>query len=133
MPSPDLADLIAIAEQLSPERSPAQAMELNQQILQLDSANAAAFVRLARAYQAQRKFAEAEAACQEALCLNPKSTVAQRRMQRIAEERALAKQAGTASSFEDAFQRGVQHKDEEYAGLAIAYLWRAVELSRSRQ
>jgi tetratricopeptide (TPR) repeat protein len=129
---PELAQLIATAEQLSPERYPGQAIELNQSIVQLDPANAAAYVRLARAYQAQRKFAEAEAACQEALRLNPQSTVAQRRLQRITEEWALAKEAQAVSSWDDAFQRGVEQKADEYAGLAIAYLWRAVELSTSR-
>src|SRR5215472_13501425 len=89
-------------------------------------------MRLARAYQAQRKFAEAKAACQEALRLNPGSTVAKQRLQRISEEFALATQAQAVSSLEEAFRRGVEQKDQEYAGLAIAYLWRAVELSTSR-
>src|SRR6185437_6829408 len=94
--------------------------------------NAAAYVRLARAYQAQRKFAEAKAACQEALRLNPGSTVAKQRLQRIIEEWALAQQAQEVSSFEEALRRGLEQKADEYAGLAIAYLWRAVELSTSR-
>jgi tetratricopeptide (TPR) repeat protein len=129
---PEVAQLIATAEQLSPERYPDQAIELNQRIVQRDPVNAAAYVRLARAFQAQRKFAEAEVACQEALRLNPQSTVAQRRMQRIAEEWTLARQAQAVSTWDDAFQRGVEQKADEYAGLAIAYLWRAVELSTSR-
>lgn len=32
-----------------------------------------------------------------------------------------------------ALQRGVAQKDEEYAGLTLAYLWRAVELSQARR
>ena len=100
MPTP--ADLIATAEQLSPERLPDQAVELNQRLLQLDPTNAAAQVRLARAYQAQRKFAEAEAACQEALRLHPGSTVAKGRLQRITEGRTLAQQAQAVTSFEEA-------------------------------
>jgi tetratricopeptide (TPR) repeat protein len=129
---PGITELIAAAEQLSPERSPAEAVELNQRILQLDPQNAAAYVRLARAYQAQRKFAEAKAACQEALRLNPGSTVAKQRLQRISEEWDLAKEAQAVSTWDDAFQRGVEQKADEYGGLAIAYLWRAVELSTSR-
>jgi cytochrome c-type biogenesis protein CcmH/NrfG len=86
MPPAALPDLIMAAEQLSPDRAPATAVELNQQILALDPTNAAAQVRLASAYQAQRKFAEAKAACQEALRLNPGSTVAKQRLQRISEE-----------------------------------------------
>jgi tetratricopeptide (TPR) repeat protein len=106
-----------------------QAVTLNQQILSLDPQNAAVSVRLARAYQAQRKFADVKAAFQEALRLNPGSAVAKRRLQRIAEESACATQAQAATSFEDALRRGVEQKDQGYAGLAIAYLWRAVELS----
>lgn len=68
---PTLAELLATAEPLSPARFPNQAMELNQRSLQLEAANAAASVRLADAEQTQRKFAEATAACQEALCLSP--------------------------------------------------------------
>ncbi|HLV99438.1 MAG TPA: tetratricopeptide repeat protein [Ktedonobacterales bacterium] len=132
MPASELDDLITTAERLSPERSPAQALELNQQVLQLDPTNAAAHVRLARAYQSQREFAEAKAACQEALRLNPGSTVAKGRLQRISEEWELAKEAQATSTWDDAFQRGVEQKADEYAGQAIAYLWRAVELSTSR-
>jgi tetratricopeptide (TPR) repeat protein len=132
MSAPDVAQLIAAAEQLSPERSPAEAVELNRQILALDTTNAAAHVRLARAYQTQRKFAEAKAACQEALRLNPGSAVAKQRLQRIAEEWVLAQAAQAVSTWDEAFQRGVEQKADEYAGLAIAYLWRAVELSTSR-
>ena len=43
MTASDLAHLITVAEQLSLEPSPAQAVELNQQVLQLDSMNAAAY------------------------------------------------------------------------------------------
>ena len=110
MPTTKIAELIVTAERLSPERSPGQAIEVNQQILQLDPINAAAQVRLAGGYQAQRKFAEAKAACQEALRLNPGSTVAKNRMQRIAEEWALATQAQSVSTFEDAFRRGVERR-----------------------
>ncbi|HLV97382.1 MAG TPA: tetratricopeptide repeat protein [Ktedonobacterales bacterium] len=132
MPPSELADLIASAEQLSPERQPDQAVELNQHIAQLDPTNAAAHVRLARALQAQRKFAEAEAACQEALRLHPASIAALQRRQRIREEWELSRKAQAVSSFEEALQRGVEQKEEENAGLALAYLWRAVELSASR-
>jgi tetratricopeptide (TPR) repeat protein len=110
MPTTNVTELIATAEQLSPERSPAQAVDLNQRILQLDPTNAAAHVRLARAYQAQRKFAEAKAACQEALRLNPGSTVAKQRLQRITKEWALAQQAQTATSFEEALRRAWSRK-----------------------
>ncbi len=48
MDSPELAQLIATAEQLSPERYPDQAVALNQRVVQLDPQNAAAYVRLAR-------------------------------------------------------------------------------------
>ena len=95
----------------------------------LDPQNAAASVRLARAYQAQRQFSAAVAACQAALQRNPQSTVAQKRLQRINEEWALAQQAQAVTSFEEALRRGVEQKDQEYAGLAIASLWRAVELA----
>ena len=84
--SPDLAQLISTAERLSPERHPDQAVTLNQQMLSLNSQNAAAYVRLARAYQAQRQFAAAVAACQAALQRNPQSSVARKRLQRIREE-----------------------------------------------
>ena len=133
MSTTKVAELIATAECLSPERFPVQAMDLNQQVLQLDPTNAAAHVRLARAYQAQRKFAEAKAACQEALRLNPGSTAAKQRLQRISEEYALATQAQSVSDWDAAFQRGIEQKADDYAGLAIAYLWRAVELSASRR
>ena len=132
MNTTDLSELIAQADRLSPERYPEQAMEINQQIVQLDLQNAAALVRLARAYQAQRKFAAAAAACQDALKCNPQSTVAQRRLQRIHEEWALYKQAQEIKTYDEALQRGVANKDEELVGLAIACLWRAVELSTSR-
>lgn len=75
-PSP-LAALVAQAEQCSLVRYPAQAVDVNQRIRQIDPTDAAAFVRLARAYQAQRQFAAVVAACQEALHRNPQSTVAQ--------------------------------------------------------
>ena len=132
MPPSALADLITTAEQLSPERSPNQALEVNQQILQFDPTNAAAQVRLARAFQAQRKFAEAKVACQEALRLNPGSRVAKQRLQRITKEWALAKQAQSVTNFEEALRRGMEQKDDEYGGQAIAYLWQAVNLSTSR-
>ena len=80
MESPTLAALIAQAEQCSPERHPAQAVDVNQRILQLDPTNTAASVRLARAYQAQRQFAAAVKACQDALQRNPQSTVAQKHL-----------------------------------------------------
>lgn len=121
MSTPDLAQLIATADRLSPERHPAQAVTVNQQILSLDPQNAAAYVRLARAYQAQRQFAAAVAACQAALPRNPQSTVAQKRLQRINEEWALAKQAQAITTFQEALRRGVEQKDNEYTGLAIAY------------
>ena len=130
--TPELAQLIATAEHLSPERHPDQAVTLNQQIISLDPQNAAAYVRLAGAYQAQRQFVAAVAACQDALQRNPQSTVAQKRLQRINEEWALAKQAQTITTFQEALRRGVEQKDQEYAGYAIACLWRAVELSTSR-
>ncbi len=89
-------------------------------------------MRLARAYQAQRQFAAATAACQEALQRHPQSAVAQKRLQRITEEWELAKQAQTITTYQEAFRRGVEQKDQEEAGFAIACLWRAVELSTSR-
>ena len=64
--------------------------------------------------------------------MNPGSTVARQRLQRITEEWALAQEAEAVTTWDDAFQRGVEQKADEYAGLAIAYLWRAVELSASR-
>jgi superkiller protein 3 len=132
MNTTDLSELIAQADRLSPERYPEQAMEINQQIVELDPQNAAAHVRLARAYQAARNFAAAAAACQDALKCNPQSAVAQRRLQRIQEEWALYKQAQEIKTYDEALQRGVANKDEELVGLAIACLWRAVELSTSR-
>lgn len=131
MDTPDLAKLIATAQHLSPERHPDQAVELNQQILSLDPQNAATSVRLARAYQAQRQF-EAAAACQKALQHNPQSIVAQKRLQRIEKEWALAKQTQVITAYQEALRCGVEQKDQEYAGQAIAYLWRAVELRTSR-
>jgi tetratricopeptide (TPR) repeat protein len=130
--TPDLSQLIAAAEHLSPEHHPAQAVALNQQILSLDPQNAAAYVRLARAYQSQRQFAAAEAACREALQRNPQSTVAQKRLQRIQEEWALAKRAQSITTFHEALRQGVEQKEQEQAGYAIACLWRAVELSANR-
>ncbi len=132
MDSLELAELVAQAEQCSPERHPDQAVALNQQIIHLDSQNAAAYVRLARAYQAQRQFTAAAVACQEALQRHPQSAVAQKRLQRINQEWTLAKQAQTITTYQEAFRRGVEQKDQEYAGSAIACLWRAVELSTSR-
>lgn len=129
---PELAQFIATAEQLSPERYPDQAIGLNQSIVQLDPANAAAYVRLARAYQAQRQFAAAVAACQNALQRNPQSTVAQKRLQRIQEEWVLAKRAQTITILHEALRQGVEQKEQEQAGYAIACLWRAVELSANR-
>ena len=120
MESPTLAALVAQAEQCSPERHPDQAVALNQQIIHLDPQNAAASVRLARAYQAQRQFAAAIVACQEALQRNPHSTVAQKRLQRISEDWELARQAQTIATYQEAFRRGVEQKDQEYAGFAIA-------------
>jgi tetratricopeptide (TPR) repeat protein len=129
MDSPELAQLIATAEQLSPERYPDQAVALNQRIVQLDPQNAAAYVRLARGYQAQRNFAAAVAACQNALRLQPESEAAQRRLQRVTEERELSRQAQTIATYAEALSRGVAQKDEERLGEAIACLWRAVDLS----
>ena len=105
--APDLAQLVAMAEHLSPERHPDQAVTLNQQILSLDPQNAAAYVRLARAYQAHRQFVAAVEACQAALQRNPKSTVAQKRLQRINEEWALAKRAQAITTFHEALRQGV--------------------------
>jgi tetratricopeptide (TPR) repeat protein len=84
------------------------------------------------AYQTQRQFSEAVAACYAASQRNSQSSVAQKRLQRINEEWALAKQAQAITTFQEALRRGVEQKDQEYVGLAIAYLWRAVELSTSR-
>lgn len=129
MDSSELARLIATAEQLSPERYPDQAIALNQRIVQLDPRNAAAYVRLARGYQAQRSFAAAVAACQDALRHDPQSATAQRRLQRVTEEWELARRAQTIASYDEALRRGVAQKDEERLGEAIACLWRAVDLS----
>lgn len=129
MDSPELAQLIATAEQLSPERYPDQAVALNQRLVQLDPRNAAAYVRLARGYQAQRSFAAAIAACQNALRLQPESAAAQRRLQRVTEEWELARQAQAIAGYTEALSRGVAQKDEERLGEAIAYLWRAVDIS----
>jgi tetratricopeptide (TPR) repeat protein len=132
METMDVAQLVAEAERLSPERSPEQAVELNQRIVRLDPRNAAAYVRLARAYQAQRNFAAAADACQEALQCNPGSAVAQRRLQHINEEWDFYKKAQAIQTYDEALRRGVANKDQELVGLAIAYLWSAVELSTSR-
>ncbi len=129
MDASEIARLIAAAEQLSPERYPDQAVILNQRVVQLDPRNAAAYVRLARAYQAQRSFAAAVAACQNALQYQPQSIGAQRRLHRINEERALARQAQTIATYDEALSRGAAHKDQERLGEAIAALWRAVDLS----
>ena len=72
------------------------------------------------------------AAWQSAVQQNPQSTVAQKRLQRIREEWARAKQAQAITIYQEALRRGVEQKDQEYAGLAIACLWRAVELSTNR-
>src|SRR6185437_3984569 len=129
MDSPELAQLIATAEQLSPERYPDQAIALNQRIVRLDPRNAAAYVRLARGYQAQRSFAAAAAACRNALRHDPQSAAAQRRWYRITEERELARQAEAIATYDGAFRRGAAQKDLERLGEAIACLWRAVDLS----
>ena len=129
MNSPELAQLIARAEQLSPERHPDQAVQLNRQIVQLDPDNAAAYLRLARAFQTQRQFASATAACREALQRQPQSAIARKRWQRITEEWALAQQAETIASYDEAFRSGIAARDEERIAEAIACLWRAVELS----
>ena len=98
----------------------------------LDPQNAAAYVRLARAYQTQRQFAAAEAACQEALQRNPQSTVAQTRCKRVWEEWLLAKRAQAVTTFHAALRQDVEQKEQEQVGYAIACLWRAVELSANR-
>jgi hypothetical protein len=132
MDSSELARLIAAAEQLSPERYPDQAITLNQRIVQLDPDNAASHLRLARGYQAERNFAAATMACQDALRLQPLSVVAQRRLQRITEEWDFYRQAQAIESYEEAIRRGVTNKDQDRVGLAIAYLWRAVDLSATK-
>ncbi len=129
MDASDLARLIATAEQLSPERYPDQAIALNQRIVQLDPSSAAAYVRLARGYQARRDFAAAVAACQDALRHDPQSAAAQRRLQRVSEEWEFARRAQTIASYDEALRRGVAQKDEERLGEAIACLWRAADLS----
>ncbi|HEY7127060.1 MAG TPA: DnaJ domain-containing protein [Ktedonobacterales bacterium] len=127
----EFAQLLAEAEQLSPERHPAQAIELNQRIVQLDPHNAAASLRLARGYQAQRNFVAAAAACQNALHHHPQSLAAQRRLQRIKEEWALSEQAGVIATYDEALRRGRASIEQGLFGRAIAYLWRAVALSAS--
>jgi tetratricopeptide (TPR) repeat protein len=122
---------MATAEQLSPERYPDQAIALNQRIVQLAPDNAAAYVRLARGYQARRSFAAAVAACQDALRHDPQSATAQRRLQRVTEECELARRAQAIASYDEALRRGLAQKDEERLGEAIAYLWRAVDLSET--
>src|SRR5262249_36224785 len=129
MDSLKLAQLIAEAEQVSPELYPARAIALNQQIVQADPQNAAAYLRMARGYQAQRSFAAAVAACQGALRSHPQSTSAQRRLQRITEEWALSEQARTIATYEEALRRGAAYKDQGLIARAIACLWRAEELS----
>lgn len=127
----EFAQLLARAEQLSPERYPDQAAALNQRIVQIDPHHVAAFLRLARALQTQRQFAAAAAACENALQQNPQSAVALRRLLRITEEWELAQQAQRITTYEEALRRGVATKDQERLGEAIASLWRAVELSPS--
>ena len=129
MDASELAQLIARAEQLSPERHPEQAVPLNRRIVQLDPDNAVAYLRLARALQTQRQFALAAAACQEALQRQPQSDVAYKRWQRIKEEWALARQAEALTSYGEALRCGMLARDQERIAEAIACLWRAVELS----
>lgn len=133
MDSPELARLLAMADQLSPERYPERAVALNQRIVQLDPHNAAAYVRLARGYQAQRNFSAAVAACQDALSHNPQSVAAQRRLQRITEEWELYQQAQAIETYEEALRQRVVYRDQEHTDGIIACLWRAVELSPSRR
>jgi tetratricopeptide (TPR) repeat protein len=132
MDSPELARLLALADQLSPERYPERAVALNQRIVQLDPHNAAAYVRLARGYQAQQNFSAAVAACRDALSRDPQSVAAQRRLQRITEEWELYQQVQTIQIYEEALRRRVVYKDQERIDGVIACLWRAVELSPSR-
>lgn len=132
MDSPELAQLLATAEQLSPERHPDEAIALNQRIVQLDPRNAAAYLRMARGYQAQRDFAAAAAACQEALRYHPQSTAARRRLQRINEEWGFYRQAQTIATYDEAIRRGSTNRDQERIGEAIAFLWRALELSTTQ-
>jgi tetratricopeptide (TPR) repeat protein len=129
MDSPEIAQLIAKTEQLSPERYPDQAIALNQRIVQLDPHHAAAYVRLARGYQAQRNFAAAIAACQDALHHHPQSSVARLRLQRITEEWELVQHVQAIATYDEAYRRGVDNKDQKRVGEAIACLWRAIDLS----
>jgi tetratricopeptide (TPR) repeat protein len=71
-------------------------------------------------------------ACQDALRRNPHSPVVKTRLQRITEEWELAKRAQAIPTYREAFRRGVEQKEQEYAGYAIACLWRAVEFSTNR-
>jgi tetratricopeptide (TPR) repeat protein len=132
MDSPELAQLIAQAEQLSPERHPDQAIALNQRIVQLDPHNAAAYLRLARSYQAQHNFAAAVDACQDALRQQPESIAARRRLERINEERDFYRQAQRITSYDEALARGVANRDQDRIGEALAFLWRALELSSTQ-
>ncbi len=133
MDSFELARLLVMADQLSPERYPERAIALNQRIVQLDPRNAAAYVRLARGYQARRNFSAAVAACRDALSHNPQSVAAQRRLQRITEEWELYQQVQAIETYEEALRRRVAYKDQEQIDGVIACLWRAVELSPSRR
>ncbi len=132
MDSSELAKLLALAEQLSPERYPERAIILNQRIVQLDPHNAAAYVRLARAYQTQQNYSAAVAACQDALRHHPQSIAAQRRLQRVTEEWELYKEVQTIQTYDEALQRRMVYKDRELIEGVIACLWRALELSASR-
>ena len=132
MDSPELAQLIAAAEQLSPERHPDQAIALNQRIVLLDPSNAPAYLRLARSYQAQSNFAAAIAACQDALHHHPESIAAKRRLERINEEWHFYRQAQTIASYDEALTRGVANRDQDRIGEALAFLWRALELSTTQ-
>ncbi len=132
MDSAELSQLLAAAEQLSPERRPDQAIALNQRIVQLDPHNAAAYLRLARGYQAQRNFAAAAAACQDALRHHPESSAAQRRLQRISEEWGFYRQAQRIATYDEALRRGVANRDQDRSGEAVACFWRALELSSSQ-
>lgn len=132
MDSPELARLLAMADRLSPERYPERAIALNQRIVELDPHNAAAYVRLARGYQAQQNFSAAAAACQDALSHNPQSIAAQRRLQRITEDWELYQHVQEIKTYEEAIRRRVEYKEQERIEGVIACLWRAVELSPSR-
>ena len=133
MDSFELARLLVMADQLSPERHPDRAIALNRRIVQLDPRNAAAYVRLARGYQAQRNFSAAVAACRDALCHNPQSVAAQRRLQRITEEWELYQHVQAIETYEESLRRRVAYKDQERIDGVIACLWRTVELSPSRR